>query len=217
MRSQGIYRSVARRTLQGLICLRVVGSLVALVLTASCSHHEPPPDNRTRVNEVHLLIHQDADEKSPIIGWVLENGTPSKGDFHVEVKSLSLTIIGSGDHPDQCVLSIQRYINALPANDDPELDELDKWWLANDPDSVLDAKTTTIGSKIVPCNETPNSFLISWPDVHVALKGRLDQTTGENGEIGPWEYHIDTIQEAPKNVEYDPPGFLDAPDIFVTD
>ena len=179
----------------------IILSIMVIVLNACGGESSSSSlDNRTRRNEWHITIHQDADSGSPIIGWAIENGNPSKGDVRTNVWFLELTVLGNADHPTNCAVSMEHAVtNQL--DEDPILD---------DPSTIGDDNPKTERSYTVTCSEKPDSTRISWPGGAIAMTGHVtENTSDDSGEQAPsneprWSFAIDHIQRAPRTTKFDP-------------
>lgn len=164
------------------------------------------PDTRTRVNETHITIRDRAEQNHPIIGWAVENGTPSKHTFKVTFWFLELSVLGEAIHPSACAIVIEEAASQTPIKD-PSTDDS----ILSDPD----AKPRTERSYTVPCSERKRSTRIVWPGNSIVLLGHVSRPITEHEsfdseqeyeEVGDWQFGIDEIPQAPRIAEFDPPG-----------
>jgi hypothetical protein len=177
-----------------------LGALSAVLVACASGSKSGSDDSRTRYNEPHITIHQDAGFDSPIIGWAIENGTPGDGAVRTDARFLELTVLGNANHPTTCAITIEHAItNKLdedPANDDPVL--------------LGDDNPTTERSYTIPCSERPNSTEILWPGGTIVMTGHIEDTSsGDDNEdastdANPWSFKIDKIDQAPRITKFDP-------------
>jgi hypothetical protein len=162
------------------------------------------PDARTRHNELHITIHQDANEKDPIVGWAIENGTPSKNTFRASVRFLEWSTLGTADHPSACAIVIEKVISGSP----DEVPETDDPTFMVAPDSINLAQPTTEQSYTIPCSERTKSTQILWPRASVAILGHIAQGDSEDtadDDSTRWHFVIDEIPQAPRVTQLDDP------------
>ncbi len=157
----------------------------ALLLTAGCGGGSEP-DNRTRHNESHVTIHQNAAMKDAVIGWRVENGNRADKTFRAQTRLLELDVVGDGMKPTRCVLNIEAGQSTSPH------------------DFLLDSRTES--AWLIPCGELPKSTRVASPDESVVLLGHLNFTSDEDGNNGNWEFVIDEILQAPRIAEFEPKG-----------
>jgi|GEM_PF-4408709 hypothetical protein len=159
-------------------------------------------DSRTRRNEVHITIHQGAGYNDPVIGWAVENGTPSKNDFHTDARFLELTALGNADNPTECAVVIERTVSTQP-DEDPSTD---------DPVLLGGEDPTTEHSYTIPCSQSVNSTRIVWPDGSIVMTGHIEDAaaTVDSEDSSPsenaWSFKIDSITHAPRITKFDPVG-----------
>jgi hypothetical protein len=157
-------------------------------------------DTRTRHDELHITIHQDAGYNSPIIGWAVENGTPGDGKLRTDARFLELTVLGNAEHPTNCALAIEHAVT----------DQLDENPASDDPILIGDENPKVEHSYTIPCSETPDSTTISWPDGSIVMTGHIDDSSSsednEESSSGdnPWSFRIDHIKRAPRITKFDP-------------
>jgi hypothetical protein len=153
---------------------------------------------------VYITVHQDAGFNSPIVGWAIENGTPSKNDFLTDARFLELTVLGNAEHPTRCAV-IMEHITGTEPDEDPAFD---------DPGAISDSDPKTETSYTIPCSESENSTRITWPDGSIVMTGHIEDTSSSGSEDddsnsasdNPWSFHIDEITRAPHTTRFDPEG-----------
>jgi hypothetical protein len=173
----------------------MVATLFSASLLCGCggSSSEVKPDRRTRFNEERVTIFQDAFMNSPIVGIVIENGTPSKNDFHADVWVLELSVLGDVDHLSACGVVLERDHQGKPSRH--PFDDL-----SFSPNSTIDRY------EAVPCSERANSTKLTLVDGSVAMTGHVKYNVHADEEDEDWLYHIDHITRAPRITRFEPPG-----------
>jgi hypothetical protein len=188
---------------QQLSIAAIITTLLTTCLSSACggSSTNVKPDTRTRHNEPHITIHQDATRGDPIVGWAIENGNPSKNTFRASVRFLELSVLGTAEHPSRCAIVIEKLVSQQP-DEDPVLD-----------DPVLldpSAQPAAERSYTIPCSEREKSTRIAWPDVSIVLSGHIDEAGRANQDGGSesddrWEFVIDEVSKAPRITRLDDP------------
>jgi hypothetical protein len=170
---------------------RPILACVVMIL-AGCRGHATTPvsDTRTRVNEEHVTIYQDASMNSPIVGMAIENGTPAKGDFRADVRVLELSVLGDVDHASACGVVLERERQTKPSRhpfDDLSFSE----------NSTIDRYAA------IACSERANSTKLTLADGSIDMTGHVEYET--YGDENEWVYHIDHISRAPRITTFVPP------------
>ena len=187
----------------------LVGAIVTAFLLSACGRSpsaDVKPDTRTRHNEVHITIHQNARHDDPIIGRAVENGSLSKGTFRAVVRFLKLTVLGSV--PSRCAIVIERFVtldpDEYPGEDNAEL------LFDLDPNGEKLAGPVQ-QPYLIPCGERDKSTRIAWPDGSIVLLGHIDDSTSEDSDNdgtsdNGWHFVIDEVTQAPRIAQLDDPG-----------
>jgi hypothetical protein len=180
-----------QRTIVGSGLLAWIFASTTSILTA-CSGHTTTPasDTRTRVNEKHVTIYQNASMNSPIVGIAIENGTPAKSGFRADTWVLELSVLGDVDHPSACGVVLERGRQTKPSVY-PYVD------LSLADNSTIDRYAA------IPCSERANSTKLTSADGSIAMTGHVEYKT--YGDENEWVYHIDQISRAPRITKFVPP------------
>ena len=186
----------------------LVGAIVTACLLSACGRSpsaDVKPDTRTRHNEVHITIHQNARHDDPIIGRAVENGSLSKGTFRAVVRFLKLTVLGSV--PSRCAIVIERFVTLDPDEypGGPTLSSFSTWIRMAVPLDLCSSRYW------IPCGERDKSTRIAWPDGSIVLLGHIDDWTSEDSDNdgtsdNGWHFVIDEVTQAPRIAQLDDPG-----------
>src|SRR5580692_4741197 len=90
--------------------LTLCAAVIAILPACRSESKSSDSDDRTRHDEQHITIHQDAGYNSPFIGWAVENGTPSDGKLRTDARFLELTVLGNAEHPTTCSVIIEHAV-----------------------------------------------------------------------------------------------------------
>lgn len=168
----------------------IVASTTAMLTACSGRAATPASDTRTRFNEEHVTIYQDASMNSPIVGTAIENGTPAKNNFHADVWVLELSVLGDVNHPSACGVVLEHDRQRKPSRYPGDLS--------------FSENSTLERYAAIPCSEKPDSTKLGWSDGSVAMTGHVEYKT--YGEDDEWVYHIDHISRAPRIATFVPPN-----------
>jgi hypothetical protein len=192
---------------QSLGSAAITAALLVTSLSSACSAKsaDVKPDTRTRNNESHVTIHQDAGQNDPIIGWAVENGNPSKSTFRAIVRFLELSVLGTADHPARCAIIIEKLVSHEPDEDPMSDDPTDLDFDIGSPQPTVERSYT------MPCNERAESTRIVWPDGSIILLGHIEHPSDENrnddsSDSNSWQFVVDEVTQAPKGTQLDDPG-----------
>lgn len=181
--------------------LRVIWPVLpwAIAILTACHGQAAPSasDDRTRVNEEHVMIYQDAPANSPIAGIEVENGTPSKNTFRADARVLELSVLGDLNRPTVCAIVIERVRETKPL----------QYPFGN----VFGTNAAIERYSTIPCSPTPDSTKVTLPQGPIALTGHVEYAI--HGELATydWTYHIDHIVRAPRIAQFDPPDAFTRP------
>jgi hypothetical protein len=185
----------------------ITATLLVTCLSSACggSSTNVKPDTRTRHNEPHITIHQDASQNDPIIGWAVENGNPSKNTFRAMVRFLELSVLGTADHPSRCAIIIEKLVSHEPDEDPMSDDPTDLDFDIGSPQPTAERSYT------IPCSEHEKSTQIAWPDGSIVLSGHIaepsssEDSDNESASENHWQFVIDGVVQAPRITKFDPP------------
>ena len=185
----------------------VTAMLLSASLLSACggSSSNIKPDTRTRHNESHITIHQDALEHDPIIGWAVENGTPNKNTLHDEVRFLAWSALNAGAHSSRCVITVSKLVTDQP-DEDPMEDDPEMLTIGD----LGNPKPSLEQAYIIPCSERANSTRIAWPHDAIVLIGHIaepntDDSNDDNPGNNRWHFVIEEVTQTPRTTQIDDP------------